>query len=364
MLDSLIQSLKKVKDFRHERGRRHPLWFILLIIILGIMQGYSSYRAFGDFAKYNGKQLVQSFHILPQRVPSYSTIRRVMMNLDWQAFAKIFNDWSDQFCHSNRDLIWVSIDGKSLKSTVKNYEKNCQNFVAVVSLYAPENGLVLRLDRRENKKASEIHQVLTLIEDCPFQNQVFTLDALHCQKKTTRAIVSSGNDYLIAVKKNQKKLYEAIESIAESEKPSDVDRDIETGHGRIVCREVSVFNNLEALPSGWYGIQSLIRVERKGKRGKKDYYQMSYYISSREGTAARFAQKIRGHWQIENQLHWVKDVIFKEDESAIADYQAITNLSILQTIALNLFRLLGFVSVTEGLRWLGNKWSSLLVLLE
>lgn len=364
MLDSLIQSLKKVKDCRRTQGRRHPLWFILLIIILGIMQGYVSYRAFGDFAKYNQRQLVQSFHILPRRVPSYSTIRRVMMNVDWQEIAQIFNEWSGHFCHSNQDLIWVGIDGKSLKSTVKNYEQSCQNFVAVVSLYAPDSGLVLRLDRHENKKASEIHQVLALIEDCPFQNQVFTLDALHCQKDTTRAIVSSGNDYLIAIKKNQKKLYEAMVSIAESEKPSDVYQEIETGHGRMVSRQVSVFNNLGNLPSDWYGVESLIRVERKGKRGKKDYYQMSYYISSREETAARFAQKIRGHWQIENQLHWVKDVIFKEDESAIADYQAITNLSILQTIALNLFRLLGFVSITEGLRWLGNKWSSLLILLE
>ncbi len=111
-------------------------------------------------------------------------------------------------------------------------------------------------------------------------------------------------------------------------------------------------------------LKSYIKVERYGERDGKEYDNCAYYISSLRENAQTFAQKIRGHWPIENQLHWVKDVIFKEDTLPLTDFQAVSNFSIIQTIALNLFRSLGFLSITEGQRWLNHRWFRLWDLLE
>lgn len=358
-MDSLIKELKKVKDFRRCQGRRHPLWLVLLIVILAAMQGYLGYRAMEDFAKANQQLILNKFKIFSKEVPSSSTIRRVIMGVDWLNLQEIFNQWSSQFSEWSELRDWVCIDGKSLSSTVDNLNNSHQNFVSFVSLYSQEYQVVLGLNRFENKHSSEIKQVQEMIGSLPFTKKVFTLDALHCQKPTVQQIIASENHYLITVKKNQKKLYQALESITHSEKPLSINIEQEKSHGRQIKRQVSVFKSIEPLKSNWCGIQSLIRVERWGKRGDKDYHQVAYYISSLLEKAEVFATRIRGHWQIENQLHWVKDVIFQEDSSQIHHFQARTNLSILQTIAMNLFRLLGFVSITEGQRWLNNRWSRL-----
>lgn len=363
-MKSLIKELKKVKDFRRSQARRHPLWLVLLIVVLGTMQGYLGYRALGDFAKANQKSLVKNFNLPSGQVPSYSTIRRVLLGVNWLNLQDIFNHWARNLGDSDSLKDWVCVDGKTLRSTVSNYKKNCQNFVSLVSFYSQSHHLVLGLNRFENKHESEIRQVQGMVKTCNFKNKVFTLDALHCQKLTTHLIIESGNDYLVAVKKNQKRLYENLESLTKEQEPISQSVEKEQSHGRIISRKVSVFEIFNSLENNWCGIRSLIRVERIGKRGDKDYHQVAYYISSLKENAEVFAQKIRGHWQIENQLHWVKDVILKEDSSPLHNFQARTNLSILQTISINLFRLKGFLSITEGQRWLNNRWSKLLVFLE
>lgn len=286
------------------------------------------------------------------------------MGVDWSNLEKIFNQWSSQLGELSNEREWLCIDGKSLSSTVQNSDNSHQNFVSFISLYSQRTQWVLAANRFENKHSSEIKQVQGGIRDGSFNNKVFTLDALHCQKQTVQEIIASGNHDLIAVKKNQKKLYKSLESVTTSQEPLSINLEQERSHGRQIKRQVSVFKSPDSLLPIWCGIQSLIRVERWGQRRNKDYHQVAYYISNLLEKAKVFATRIRGHWQIENQLHWVKDVIFKEDASPIRHFQARTNLSILQTIAINLFRLLGFVSITEGQRWLNNRWSMLWILLE
>jgi len=113
---------------------------------------------------------------------------------------------------------------------------------------------------------------------------------------------------------------------------------------------------------GFENLRRIIKVERRGSRGDKTYEETAYYISSLTASAQVFAEIIRGHWKIENQLHWVKDVIFEEDKSQISDFQAASNWSILTTMGLNLFRSLGFLSITERQRWLAERWEKLIVL--
>lgn len=363
-MDSLIKMLKKVKDFRKDKGQRHPLWLVLLIIILGMMQGYISYRSLGDFAKFNQESLAQKLPILAKGVPSYSTIRRVMRGVDWDNLRLIFNQWASQVFPEHWPEQGISVDGKSLRSTVENYDNSKQNFIVILSLFGQSSGGVLQISCFENQASSEIHQTQDTISSCSFTEEVFTLDALHCQKETTQTIIESGNDYLVAVKKNQPKLYQALETVSKSESPLSVYQEKEQSHGRKVERKVSVFAPSHELNPNWQKVKSFIKVERSGIRNHTPYQQTAFYISSLTETAQEFGSKIRGHWRIENQLHWVKDVLFSEDNNAFHHSQATINFSILNAIAMNLFRILGFLSITEGQRWLSHRCSRLWVLLE
>lgn len=335
---TLISYLKKVKDFRQDSGKRYPLWLILLLVIWAMMAGYSGYRGCGDFIKFNQKSLLKTLKIKSSHLPSYSTIRRVMMQVNWDDLLQVFNQWAIQLTNQSAEIDWLAIDGKSLKSTVKNYQSKNQNFVSLVSEFSQTYRTVTGLAQLENKLTSEIKQVQELIKVNPRQGQVFTLDALHCQKKTTSLIIETKNHYLIAVKKNQKKLYNQLVTISQNQPPQSCFWEEDLGHGRKIIREVSVFDTSTYDFSEWSAITTLIQVKRSGSRGTKAYQQTAYYISSWSANAQTFACSIRGHWGIENQLHWVKDVIFDEDNWLIHHFQAATNFSILCTIAINLFR--------------------------
>ena len=179
---SLIDYLKQIPDERHAGGRRHPLWLILLIMILGIMSGYWGYRGLGRFVERHRRQLIETLKIPAARVPSYSTLRRVMMQLDYQALTQVFNEWASQYSHNSQGQ-WIAIDGKSLKNTVNDCYGKQQNFVMMVSAFTHERGEILGVKVMENKKQSEIAAVQELLELLDLKGVVFTMDALHCQKK-------------------------------------------------------------------------------------------------------------------------------------------------------------------------------------
>lgn len=365
---TLVTFLKKVNDPRQKSGKRHPLWLILLLVILGVMCGHLGYRDIAAFAKAHQQLIVKFFKIECERVPSYSTIRRAMMLVDTSNLTEVFNEWAGSLTPKNSNNDWLSIDGKCLKSTCSNHNNNHQNFVSIVSLFSHTTGLVLRLQNFASKKTSEIKCVQELVKTEASQGQVFTMDALHCQKQTTTLITKSKNDYTIALKGNQKKLLKAAVKISEIEVALSENQTVDISHGRHIVRKVSVFDIEpgkfpEFDSSKWGKIASLIKVERSGTRGKKDYQHLAYYISSLSIDAADFASKIRNHWLIENQLHWVKDVIFQEDTWPRHHPQTVTNLSILTTIALNLYRWLGFLSVKSGQRWLGSSLNNLILIL-
>ena len=169
-------------------------------------------------------------------------------------------------------------------------------------------------------------------------------------KKTVEQVIASGNDYLIAVKGNQPKLYEHLQTQFESRSPDSLDDQTEQVRDRITQRTVSVLSANADLPTVWTGVQSLIRVERTGVRGTEALHETMFYISSLTADAQQLGEWIRAHWQIENRLHWGKDVVLKEDTAPMCSGNAPENMAILRTIAVNLLRLNGFVSMTQGIR--------------
>lgn len=205
-----------------------------------------------------------------------------------------------------------------------------------------------------------------MLKDTNIQKKTLTLDALHCQKETTKTIIEGNNHYLIPVKKNQKNLFKCLEKITKEKEAETINIDQDNSHGRKIRRQVSVWNNVGEIPSKirkkFIGITNIVKVERSGVRGRKKYEQTAYYISSKEETAEEISKKIRNHWGIENRLHWVKDVVMEEDESKIKQKKAAINISVLKTIGINFFRLLKFESITEGRRWLGANLSGFFAL--
>jgi len=362
MSKSIIDYLKEVPDPRGAQGSRDDLWQILLIIIMGIMSGYKDYRPLERFVERYRRTLIKLLALKHGTVPSYSTLRRMMIDVDYAALNSAFNNWAQEQPRPRGAAI--AGDGKSLRNTVSNGDNNKQNFISMVSLFSQEQGVVVATAIMENKKESEICVIQQLLSQLNLENHVFTMDALHCQKKTIETIVESNNDYIIKVKKNQPKLQEAIRVQTDEETAIQVKVEDDLSKGRKVQRLVEVFAPPENIDSKWKGVESVIRVTRSGERDGESYSTLSYYLSSLPPKSARIAKVIRGHWQVENRLHWVKDVIFNEDKSPQKAGNAPINLSIIKTWVLSVFRLHGFDSIKGAIdQFSGNipaMWSLLI----
>jgi DDE_Tnp_1-associated len=146
---NLIEQLRLVEDFRTKDGRRHSLWLVLLFVIMGTMNGYVGYRAWGDFVKRHRRTLIKTFEIEKHGVPSESTIRRVVMGVDFDKLVKIFNQWAQKYVDLD-ELESCGADGKSIKGTVESYDSCSQKFFSIVSVFASKRGLVLGMDKFDN----------------------------------------------------------------------------------------------------------------------------------------------------------------------------------------------------------------------
>lgn len=353
MENSLIHYLEQIPDFRDKSGLRHPLPLVLLIVIMAIMSGEYGYRGMERFIERHRLALIKQLSIPKARVPSASVVRRILLGLDYQEVEKQLNAWLRENIIIPKGE-GVSGDGKALKNTVSNYAEAEQNFVNVVSLFSHQKGLVLGVKVMENKKKSEMLTVQELLESLDLKGLVFTFDALHCQKKTLDTVVESGNDYIVKVKKNQKKLCEAIEEHTKEEEPLKTDEDTEKRRNRQNKRKVEIFSVPPNLDPKWNSVGCVIKVERQGMRGGQPYQRIGYYMSSLSPNNPQLANLIRGHWQIENRLHWVKDVIQLEDKSPQKAGSAPINLSLFKTWVLTLVRLHGYDSLTEAIAHLSH----------
>lgn len=362
MLNQIIERFKFIKDFRQSQGKRHQLWVVLTIIILAIITGNVTYKAIEEFTKNERSKLIKILGISHQRLPSYSTIRRVLMGVNPEDIQVKYQEIIKNYTENLSGSDWIAIDGKSLKNTLTNYDNKDQNMLIIVSWFSQKTKIVIKSESLESKKGSESAKVQTMIEECGLIGKVLTLDALHCSKDTTQVIIDSKNDYLITVKGNQVKLHNRLKELGKKEKPLTIYKEKEVRKGRNINRKVSVFDSQNINQENYTHAQSFIKVERQGFRGREEYKEEIYYISSQKLEAKTFAEKIREHWLIENQVHWVKDVIFKEDKSNFKEMKVGENYSLLVTLTLNIYRSLGFFSISEGKSWLGKNWEKILAI--
>lgn len=320
-------------------------------------------RAIAQFTKRHKNELIAALSIEKNRIPSYSTFQRVITGLNFNELTTAFNNWASQFLQEEPQP-WLAIDGKILKGTVTHSQTTYQNWVNLVSVFGVKTGFVLGTESFEGKKMSEIQVVPQLIEQLGLEEAVLTLDALHCQKKTVKQIIDTGNDYVIAVKGNQPSLLRAIKWVCQSEPAINSYHYTEKSHGRKVKRTVKIYPATGEMMTQFKGLQRFISIEREVVRYGQCETTLSYHISSLEASARRFAHGIVGHrGGIENRLHWVLDVVFKEDDSSITKGSGPQNFSVLRKIAINIFAKKGFKSITNAIRKVADEIPSLMKLL-
>jgi hypothetical protein len=185
--NSIIDFLSRIPDKRRGAGQRHSQEIILLIVLMSIMSGYYGYRAMGDFVERNHTDLLKYLKPKKNRLPTFFTIRRVLIQMDFVEFSKQFYAWAKNYIDIQSSE-WVSIDGKAIGGTVKNQPNSHQDFVNLVSIFTSRQKMVLANAKVINSKESEIPVVRQLIEALHLKDVVFTLDALHCQKKQCRPL--------------------------------------------------------------------------------------------------------------------------------------------------------------------------------
>jgi hypothetical protein len=197
---NIREELKTLKDKRRGQGQQHKIDVVLMITIMATMSGYQGYRAIGDFAQRYKKEIIKYLEIEKQLVPSFPTIRRVLMEINHKKFEDIFTKWMKYYMKKSNSQ-WIAVDGKAIKGTKQKEED--KKLAHLVSFFASDSKEIL-IARKTASKSNEIPLVQEMMEEFPLKDMIITLDALHCQTKTLKAIKDSGNDYVIQVKDNQK----------------------------------------------------------------------------------------------------------------------------------------------------------------
>lgn len=186
ILDNLLSELDKLEDPRRGAGRRHSQSFALLIVMFATMSGYLGYRAIKDFIAKHKSDLIMHFNPPKDRVPSYSTVRRILIHLDFTQFTTIYKTWLNQYVQASSDQAsWCGVDGKALRGTIE--ADNHNDYVHLVSIFSTFDKLVVDTGKVVNK-SNEIPLVQQMIKDSDLQQVIFTLDALHCQKKQQKSL--------------------------------------------------------------------------------------------------------------------------------------------------------------------------------
>jgi DDE_Tnp_1-associated len=177
---NLIQHLQTVRDSRTQP--EYPLWVILVLVIMGTMSGCTGYRPLADFVNRHQNDLLEVMGLPQERLPSLSTLRRIMVRVDFVSFTAAFNRWAQENCPvANGEQ--VPIDGKGIKASLRDYDQSYQDFVSVVSAFSVQQGVVLGLEPMRNRDCSEIKTAHLLLDHLQLKGVCFSLDALHAQKK-------------------------------------------------------------------------------------------------------------------------------------------------------------------------------------
>ncbi len=345
-LDSVVRHFESLPDPRHTRNGRHLLVDVMVIAVCGVIVGCEGPTAIERWAKAKKDWLGQLLE-LPHGIPSRDCLRRVLSALKPGVFQECFQRWIAECLTSDADGSHrtIAIDGKTMRRS--HDRAGGLGPLHLVSAWASEQGIALGQIATE-EKSNEITAIPELIDRIDIQGAVVTIDAMGCQKEIAKKIVKGGGDYVLAVKDNQPKLRQAIQEFFVETMEDDLGsvshhrhETHETGHGRRDDR----YYYLAKLPDDfafkkqWPNVKAIgmaIRITEKSDGTTSQ--DVRYFIANRYLSGKRFAQSVRGHWAIENSLHWVLDVTFNEDQSRARERHMADNLSWLRRFGISLLK--------------------------
>jgi predicted transposase YbfD/YdcC len=345
MLETLIAAFETVEDPRCEWKVEHRLLDILVIAVCAVL---GEAESFEDIALYGRcrREWLEGFLALPNGIPSHDTFRRVLMLVDPDAFERCFLGWARAVFRPGEDgPRQVAIDGKTVRRSFDR--KKGRSPLHLVSAYATEVGIVLA-QRATETKGGELAVLPGLLDGLDLAGCLVSLDALACQPAIAERIVGRGGDYLLALKGNRRKAHAEVKAwfaanafaLGASLRPC-FDA-FDESHGRLVRRRVFACADLAPFATlrDWPGLARVVAVETiRGIPGRgKVTAEIRHYLSSAALPPEVLAAAIRNHWRIENGLHWVLDVVFREDASRVRERNAARNLALLRKVALNFAR--------------------------
>ncbi len=345
--DRLRTLLEGVPEYRSPHGLRHPISDVLFIILVGVVCGHEDAEAIEDFAHENEDWFAQRCG-LRHGIPSQDTYLRVLAGLNPEAFETAFRAWVDELWKL-ADNRHIAIDGKTLR---RSFDRAAGiSAIHSVAAFVSDHGLVIASVPVESKE-NEIVAIPKLLRLIDIHGATVTIDAIGCQTAIAKEINEAGGNYLLHVKDNQPTLRKQIEGFflnaEKTQRPLDdpmpiVDRlsEVEKGHGRIESRKCEVSKDLSwvDMREAWADLTNIVKVTRitdtiSTKSVRTD---VAFYISNDPSLdAARAMVLCRRHWAIENEMHWVLDVTFDEDQSRIRVGNAAKNFATMRRAALNL----------------------------
>lgn len=342
--EALFEKFKQIDDPRRDHQKFHSLFEILVISICATICGAEHWTEIEEFGEAK-KEWFGSFLRLENGIPSHDTFRRVFILLDNIEIKEVFIEWVSEAVKLGKGVL-VNIDGKNLRGSRESLKgKKALN---VVSAWVSEQSVVLGQLKCE-EKSNEITAIPELLKILDLEGCVVTIDAIGCQKEIVKEIVEKEADYVIALKENQGTLHWQVKEYldwAQKKGFEEIEYDyyeseLEKDHGRIEHRRCWVSEELDWLKEkeDWKNLRSIVLVEAERELiGQQKTVERRYFISSLEAKAAVHLKAVRGHWAIENQLHWCLDIGFREDECRVREAKSAENLATLRHIGLNLLK--------------------------
>lgn len=348
---SLIQHFSTLPDPRVDRTKDHDLIDILIIAICCLLCGGEGFNDMEDFGEAK-QDWFKTFLRLRNGIPSHDTFNRVFAALDPKEFLDCFLRWTQSLRQAVNQEI-VALDGKALRRALD--KKDSPQYI--VSAWAESNSLVLG-QLKVADKSNEITAVPELLRALELSGCIVTIDAMGCQKKIAREIIEADAHYVLALKGNQETVHEEVktfldetvkerQAMAQSQARTSKaalnlqsKETVEKDHGRIEVRRYYQSAELEWFEDRekWEGLKSVGMVEAVRQADGKTTVERRYYLTSLGLEVETFARAVRGHWGVENKLHWVLDVQMREDQSRARVGHAGENLATLRRLALNLLR--------------------------
>jgi predicted transposase YbfD/YdcC len=330
-----IAIFEDVEDPRAGNAR-HDLLELLFIALAAVLCGAESCADMADFGAAK-EDVLREVLRLEHGIPSHDTFSRVFRLLDPEAFEAAFTRFMAAFAKGNRLKGVVAIDGKAIKGAFAKGAKATP--LHLVNVWAAEQRLALA--QRLAPGRNEVAGALEVVKLLSLKGCIVTVDALHCHRAMAQAIIDAKGQYALALKENQSGLFAAVERrFAELDKADTFGSEMQSSHGRSEQRTAKVITETTlAKTHDFPGIRALAQVDTVRRiEGKPDETRTRYFLLSKAFPADKLLHVVRTHWTIENQLHWVLDVVFNEDGARNRKDNGPQNIALLRKIALNLLR--------------------------